>query len=245
MRLDLDGIEGAGECVPREYVTGETVDSVCAALSGLDIRELSASLSDRDFRSAVLAIEALDLPRQLARDGRSGLAAACALELALLDATGKRFGRPLRDLAAELELPSGLRREKPAQYPLPHFFDYTRTLAEFLTECAKPPHHVKIKVGQGREKDVSRIRGLREALGPGVRMAVDANMAWSLDDAVAMVGVLEPFGVAWYEEPLGKGRLEDCRTLRKRIPDAQIWMVRLGYTATHSFGGPRVREELP
>jgi hypothetical protein len=30
-----------------------------------------------------------------------------------------------------------------------------------------------------------------------------------------------------------------------RIPDAQIWMVRIGYASTHSFGGRQVRQELP
>jgi hypothetical protein len=33
--------------------------------------------------------------------------------------------------------------------------------------------------------------------------------------------------------------------LRRRLPDAQIWMVRVGYAATHSFGGRQVRQELP
>ncbi|HEV3238587.1 MAG TPA: hypothetical protein VGZ25_16490 [Gemmataceae bacterium] len=30
-----------------------------------------------------------------------------------------------------------------------------------------------------------------------------------------------------------------------RLPEAQIWMVRIGYAATHSFGGRQVRQELP
>ncbi len=33
--------------------------------------------------------------------------------------------------------------------------------------------------------------------------------------------------------------------LRARLPDAQIWMVRIGYAAAHSFGGRQVRQELP
>ena len=33
--------------------------------------------------------------------------------------------------------------------------------------------------------------------------------------------------------------------LRKRIPDAQIWMVRIGYESTRRFGGRQVRQELP
>lgn len=33
--------------------------------------------------------------------------------------------------------------------------------------------------------------------------------------------------------------------LRARLPEAQIWMVRIGYAATHSFGGRMVCQELP
>ena len=33
--------------------------------------------------------------------------------------------------------------------------------------------------------------------------------------------------------------------LRKRLPDAQIWMVRIGYASARSFGGRQVRQELP
>jgi hypothetical protein len=33
--------------------------------------------------------------------------------------------------------------------------------------------------------------------------------------------------------------------LLARLPEAQIWMVRIGYAATHSFGGRQLRQELP
>ncbi|HVS38875.1 MAG TPA: hypothetical protein VMS17_25180 [Gemmataceae bacterium] len=33
--------------------------------------------------------------------------------------------------------------------------------------------------------------------------------------------------------------------LRGRLPEAQIWMVRIGYASTHRFGGRQVRQELP
>jgi hypothetical protein len=39
--------------------------------------------------------------------------------------------------------------------------------------------------------------------------------------------------------------LKACDKLRKRIPDAQIWMVRVGYRAVHSFGGRNERRETP
>jgi len=33
--------------------------------------------------------------------------------------------------------------------------------------------------------------------------------------------------------------------LRARLPEAQIWMVRIGYTSARSFGGRQVRQEVP
>jgi hypothetical protein len=39
--------------------------------------------------------------------------------------------------------------------------------------------------------------------------------------------------------------LKACHKLRKRIPDAQIWMVRIGYRVVHRFGGRDERWETP
>jgi hypothetical protein len=33
--------------------------------------------------------------------------------------------------------------------------------------------------------------------------------------------------------------------LRRRLPEAQIWMVRIGYTSTRKFGGRQLRQDLP
>jgi hypothetical protein len=39
--------------------------------------------------------------------------------------------------------------------------------------------------------------------------------------------------------------LEACRKLRQRVPDAQIWMVRVGYRHVHRFGGRDKRWGAP
>lgn len=39
--------------------------------------------------------------------------------------------------------------------------------------------------------------------------------------------------------------LKACQKLRKRIPDAQIWMVRVGYRTVHRIGGRHNRREAP
>src|SRR5947209_5251052 len=88
-----DGTEGFGEGVPRDYVTGETVDS---DLQLLQRSELPAQMQDcRSFGDAVAVSECVVLA-PIAGDERGcgGNAARCALELALLDAYGKHFAEP-------------------------------------------------------------------------------------------------------------------------------------------------------
>src|SRR5205085_9132994 len=89
-----DGIVGHGEGVPREYVTGETIDS---ALGLLARSELPAQLEPcGDFPAGVALAERLRLA-PVPGDDRDcqGNAARCAVELALLDAFGRRFAEPL------------------------------------------------------------------------------------------------------------------------------------------------------
>ncbi len=47
------------------------------------------------------------------------------------------------------------------------------------------------------------------------------------------------------EFAIASDELKACDKLRKRIPDAQIWMVRVGYRSVHRFGGRNERRETP
>ncbi|WP_368497776.1 enolase C-terminal domain-like protein [Herbiconiux sp. A18JL235] len=60
---------------------------------------------------------------------------------------------------------------------------------------------IKLKVGADLDDDVRRLGIAREAVGPGIRIAVDANQRWDRDDAIAWIERLAPFGLAWVEEP--------------------------------------------
>jgi L-fuconate dehydratase len=60
---------------------------------------------------------------------------------------------------------------------------------------------IKLKVGSDLDEDVRRLKLTREAVGPDVRIAVDANQRWDVDQAIAWVERLAPFDLAWIEEP--------------------------------------------
>src|SRR6516164_2334990 len=95
VRAELsDGSVGYGEGVPRSYVTGETVETAFALLSAHD---WAAQIgSPADFREVVERLDALRVPENEADPrGMVGNAARCALELAVLDAFGRRFGESI------------------------------------------------------------------------------------------------------------------------------------------------------
>lgn len=77
---------------------------------------------------------------------------------------------------------------------------------EKLTRLAKEAvaagfKQIKLKVGADVSDDVRRLRTARAAVGPEIKIAVDANQRWDVDEAIEWVRALEPFDIAWVEEP--------------------------------------------
>ncbi|SNT22334.1 mandelate racemase/muconate lactonizing enzyme family protein [Tropicimonas sediminicola] len=61
----------------------------------------------------------------------------------------------------------------------------------------------KIKIGKPHlSEDRARLLALREAVGPGYEIMVDANQSFTLPEAIRRSRVLEEAGIAWFEEPL-------------------------------------------
>jgi D-galactarolactone cycloisomerase len=77
----------------------------------------------------------------------------------------------------------------------------------------------KIKVGFGHEADLAALARARACLAPGERLMLDANQAWSGDEALRMAEALAAFGPEWLEEPLGADRpLDEWRRLAASSP---------------------------
>jgi L-alanine-DL-glutamate epimerase-like enolase superfamily enzyme len=61
---------------------------------------------------------------------------------------------------------------------------------------------IKMKVGRERlSEDVERVRAMREHLGRECPLMVDANMGWTVDEALRAARALAPFDLYWIEEP--------------------------------------------
>jgi L-alanine-DL-glutamate epimerase-like enolase superfamily enzyme len=77
---------------------------------------------------------------------------------------------------------------------------------------------VKIKVGHpSLEDDVERCRLVREIIGPGRRLMIDANQRWNLDQATRAIDRLVEFDLHWVEEPLRADDIEGYQRLRRRV----------------------------
>lgn len=81
----------------------------------------------------------------------------------------------------------------------------------------------KLKLGRRHlEDDLERVRRAREVAGGGVELRVDANGAWSFDEATRALETLAAVDVAVLEQPLPAGALEGHADLRGRTTDVQI-----------------------
>lgn len=214
--IEAEGASGVGECVPRPYVTGEDFASAWDAILRLDLTRAWAEVDGASRGSLARSVEALALPERLRAADVPGLAAGCAVELALLDLRCKLAGWRLGELASALPLPAELLGAPPLPEVISVPLDLWTEPRELAHLAGSRLGHLKIKVGADLVADVRRVAECRRIFGPGISMSVDANMAWTVEEALAAADALRPLGIAWYEEPLQPDARPRYRELRER-----------------------------
>jgi len=76
---------------------------------------------------------------------------------------------------------------------------------------------MKVKVGIDPESDVARVRAVREAIGPNIKLGVDANGGWSPEIAVKTIERLAEFGIYFAEQPVAPEDAVVMADVRKKI----------------------------
>jgi L-Ala-D/L-Glu epimerase len=185
---DDEGRVGLGEAVPLALRGGASLETV--------VRELDA-----------LAETALLDPEGFAEDARAAALSAparCAVETALWD---------LVERASPARLPndphSGSKGNLGEGGMEPQVVRCNATLvagapAEVAAEAerwaAEGFGTFKLKLGAG--DDVGQVRAVREALGAEVRIRVDANASWSVEEAGRVLAAIEPYAIELVEQPV-------------------------------------------
>ena len=96
-----------------------------------------------------------------------------------------------------------LDRGYPAYTTTPGWLGYTdEKLVRLAKEAVTDGFDlIKLKVGADRDADLRRLRLARAAVGPDIRIAIDANQAWGVHQAIAWLEPLASYDPYWIEEP--------------------------------------------
>ncbi|ROQ41524.1 L-fuconate dehydratase [Frondihabitans sp. PhB188] len=81
---------------------------------------------------------------------------------------------------------------------------------------------IKLKVGASVDEDIRRLGLAREAVGPDIRIAIDANQRWDVDEAVEWIGALAQFDLAWVEEPTSPDDILGHAEIARRIAPVPV-----------------------
>ncbi len=193
--------------------------------SGLGYTYADASAAGfirNNFRDLVLEQNPFDIEKIVFRvqksirnNGNCGIAfmALSALDIALWDLKAKLLNLPLSGLL-------GTAKEDVLLYGSGGFITYSdKKLAEQLSGWSEQGFtHVKIKIGENCGKDLHRIRVAHDAIGSGTALFVDANGAYTVQEALKLAMEIEKYNVQWYEEPVSSDNLEGLVFIRNHCP---------------------------
>lgn len=183
---EAGGHTGFGEAAPVKTITGEDTASAVAAFAKWRLAGGRMPADARDARSLAIGSPA----------------ARAAVEGALLDLAARQAGLPLCAYLAN---------GKPAPVPTSITLglgDDAALPGWVARQRAAGFRILKVKAGLGLERDLARVRKVRELAGPGTELRVDPNQAWSRAEAVRALPVLRDLGVRVLEQPLAKADLD-------------------------------------
>jgi L-alanine-DL-glutamate epimerase-like enolase superfamily enzyme len=157
----------------------------------------------------------LDMNRAVRNFGRAGVAsmALSAVDIALWDLKAKLLDAPLAMLL-------GMARRAIPAYASGGFTSYplARLRQQLGDWVARGFRRVKMKVGADPDADEARVRAARAAVGPDTQLFVDANGAYTLEQAIGFARRFGALDVRWFEEPVSSDHLRALREIRARRP---------------------------
>lgn len=143
---------------------------------------------------------------------RHNYQAKALVDFALHDIVGKKLGVPVYQLLG------GLSQEK---VPLMKVLG-AGSAADLVREARQALEagfrSIKLKAAaQPMAQDIAMVREVREALGPQARIIIDANAGWRYIEALEVLRKVEPYDLAYVEQPLPWWDIDGMARLRKQV----------------------------
>ena len=201
VRIDTDnGLCGVGEATVTPRWSGETTFGAKAIIEHV-------------FTPALLGCDPLNIAEIAARMDALAVDnwfAKAAIEMACWDIVGRAANKPVYELLGGACRGLTIRnRFSLGAYPPDVIQERARerVAAGFDT--------LKVKVGTDPAADVERVRAVRDAVGPKIKLTIDANCGWRLDQARECLQQLADCHLTLVEQPLYRGAYSALKILRQ------------------------------
>lgn len=187
VRIHTDeGITGVGECSAFPMIVGETLNT-CFEVA-------------KDFAHLIKGKDPLDIAgimTSLDKYIYGNHTVKSAFDIALYDISSRYCQMPLYRFL------KGHRKELITDVTIG--IDTPEVMARKAVEfVARGFDILKIKLGEGLDSDVERIRVIRKAIGNDIRLRIDANQGWGVDEAIECLTRLAPYNIDFCEQPMLK-----------------------------------------
>lgn len=226
MELD-NGLVGRGAGNPSEQVVGETLDHALKALARASEEESMdgawRGLIGRDIEDVKV------LCREVQNQLKHSPSARTALEVALYDAFSQWKEVPLVTLLGQKikRLPTSI------TIGIKGVSDTLEEAAEYIERGFK---YIKVKLGNHLEEDIERIVKLREQFGDRIKLRVDANQGYNIQELKQFYDQTLSCDLELIEQPLPAGQVEEMRSMPGEIREV--------LTADESLIGPQDAKNL-
>jgi L-alanine-DL-glutamate epimerase-like enolase superfamily enzyme len=202
VRVVLDNdVFGWGECAPSNTINGEILETCLALVPKLT--------------QALIGIEVCEhqtIERLMNQVIYANFSIKSAIDLACYDAAAKSKDLPLYRYLGALKL-------KPMQTDYTVSLNSPELMAQQAIELkAQGFTLIKVKLGENAEMDVQRIKAIREAIGPEIKLKLDANQGWTFEEAVMVLNELNQCTIEYCEEPINRKLAYRLGALQRAVP---------------------------
>lgn len=200
--VDDDGCRGFGEASQTWGVTGESVAAAEACVQ----TQFRPLIMGRDPENIV------EIGNSVRKALPGNFAAKAAIDVALHDLVARRRGVTMVQMlgGTRLTVPTGV--------------TVSSGDAEEVARAARQRVDegftvLKVKVGTDARGDVSRVRAVRDAVGPGPRIRLDANQGWTPREAIRVIAAIEDadLDVEYVEQPVPSWDLDGLAWVTSRV----------------------------
>lgn len=196
-----EGFKGYGEAAPMPSYSKETPESIIAVLR--------AGMLEQIMGESVFDIERI--LAKLDEISTSDPFATAAIDLALHDLIGKFLGIPCYNIMG------GLVRSRVELSWAVGIMDKEKMVAEAKKYVCLGYKTIKLKIGSDSNQDIENVQAVRQAVGTEIKVRVDANQGYTLEEAMRVLPELEKYDLEMIEQPIARTDIEGMAELCSKV----------------------------